>query len=338
MRSARHSIHIGIAACVAIPLAACDLPDRAVGPTKQPSRPLLAASPTSLLGPSQGYRKAITPTAIRAHAAAFQAIADANGGTRSSMDATHDASVEYVRSRMVAAGYSVTVQPFTFAFGGDLSLPVFSRVAPTPITFTATADFATMHNSGSGDVTAPVHNVDLAIPSAGNSTSGCEAADFAGFPVGSIALVQRGTCEFRDKAVNALAAGAAAVIIMNEGNTPQREGLLSGTLGAPSVPIPVIGTTYAIGVGLANLVVTPIVRIKTNMSDGTESSSNLIAETPGGDANSVVVVGANMDGSFGPAINATSGAAAMIELARVFSAQERAPKNKNAVRLVRRLP
>ena len=52
------------------------------------------------------------------------------------------------------------------------------------------------------------------------STSGCEAADFAGFPAGNIALVQRGTCTFAVKALNAQAAGASAVIIFNQGNTP----------------------------------------------------------------------------------------------------------------------
>jgi Zn-dependent M28 family amino/carboxypeptidase len=40
------------------------------------------------------------------------------------------------------------------------------------------------------------------------------------------------------------------------------------------------------------------------------------------------LVGANLDGRFGPGINATSGGAVMLELARVFAAQERDPKNR----------
>ncbi len=44
-------------------------------------------------------------------------------------------------------------------------------------------------------------------------------------PAGSVALVQRGTCGFALKALNAQAAGAAAVIVMNEGQ-PGRTGLL----------------------------------------------------------------------------------------------------------------
>ena len=81
----------------------------------------------------------------------------------------------------------------------------------------------------------------------GGSTSGCEASDFAGFVPGRVALIQRGTCTFRDKALNAAAAGAAGVIIFNEGNDPDRVGLLFGTLGGVGVQIPVVGATFALG-------------------------------------------------------------------------------------------
>ena len=54
--------------------------------------------------------------------------------------------------------------------------------------------------SGSGDVTAPVTH--LAAPP-GDATPGCEAADFAGFPAGNIALISRGGCTFAIKATNA---------------------------------------------------------------------------------------------------------------------------------------
>jgi minor extracellular serine protease Vpr len=46
-------------------------------------------------------------------------------------------------------------------------------------------------------------------------TFGCTAADFSGFPAGSVALIQRGTCAASEKSVNAQNAGAIAVIIYN---------------------------------------------------------------------------------------------------------------------------
>ena len=55
------------------------------------------------------------------------------------------------------------------------------------------------------------------VPSADapSTTEGCEAADFANFPAGAVALIQRGTCNASLKAQNAQAAGASAVIIWN---------------------------------------------------------------------------------------------------------------------------
>lgn len=55
------------------------------------------------------------------------------------------------------------------------------------------------------------------VPSADapSTTEGCEAADFAKFPAGAVALIQRGTCNASLKAQYAQAAGASAVIIWN---------------------------------------------------------------------------------------------------------------------------
>ena len=57
-----------------------------------------------------------------------------------------------------------------------------------------------MTYSGSGDVTANVQEVNdnqfPPGPTPSSSTAGCEAADFAGFTPGNIALIQRGTCTF----------------------------------------------------------------------------------------------------------------------------------------------
>jgi Ca2+-binding RTX toxin-like protein len=101
--------------------------------------------------------------------------------------------------------------------------------------------------SGAGDVTAVGRFVDVQIPPApapNTSTSGCEAADFAGFPAGAIAIVQRGTCTFAVKAANAQAGGAVAVVIFNEGQ-PGRTDVVSGTVGGPGITIPVVGTSFA---------------------------------------------------------------------------------------------
>ena len=51
---------------------------------------------------------------VREHQAAFQGIADDNGGSRFSGMPGYDASVDYVVEKLQAAGYAVRVQPFNY--------------------------------------------------------------------------------------------------------------------------------------------------------------------------------------------------------------------------------
>jgi hypothetical protein len=74
---------------------------------------------------------------------------------------------------------------------------------------------------------------------------GCEATDFAGFPAGAVALLQRGGCDFEVKFANAEASGAAAVVVMNEGDSPDRVGLVPAAVGDATIPVNVV--TFAAG-------------------------------------------------------------------------------------------
>jgi Zn-dependent M28 family amino/carboxypeptidase len=284
------------------------------------------------VGVSSGaLRTAVTLEGIRAHQAVLQVIADANGGTRASGTPGYDASLDYVKARLMAAGLSVTVQPFTFPFFQETAPAEFSQISPNPTAYVLNTDFTTTEYSGSGDVTAVVQDVDLVLPPgpvASTSNSGCEAADFIGFTPGNIALIQRGTCNFVDKAINAEAAGASAVIIFNEGQ-PGRTELLNATLGEPAVTIPVIGTTFDLGNNLAGLNF-PLVRVFTQTTSENRNTANLIAETPGGRADRVVVVGAHLDSvPEGPGINDNgSGTAGILEIAEQMMELGITPVNK----------
>lgn len=313
------------AACADAPTAVTPL-----APGDAPSR-----NATADFAQSIGFRRAVTLAGVREHQAAFQAHADANGGTRVTGTPGFEASVAYVAAQAAAAGYTVAIQSFPFEFTGDRTPPVLQQLVPIPTTFVAGTDFATMSYSGSGDVTGPVYAVQLGLaPATGALGSGCEAADFAGFPAGSIALLQRGVCEFDVKAQNAQAAGAIGVVIFNEGNTPDRLGVINGTLGANAgVSIPVVGASFAVGQALAGFITNGATggtaRLRVDFIVETRTGKNVIAESPGGDANRVIVVGTRLDGDArGPAINATSGAAAALEIAEAFAAQERSPTNR----------
>ena len=295
------------------------------------------ANPNSEIQQTKGFRNAVTVAGIREHQAAFQAHSDANGGNRVAGSAAYAASRDYVIQRMEAAGYEVSTHSFDFLYNADATPPVFAQIAPTPTSYVDGVDFASMTFSPNGDFTAAVTAVDLIVPSPGadnGNTSGCEAADFAGFPAGTIALIQRGTCPFAQKAANADAAGAVAVIVFNEGQ-PGRTAAVAGTLGGPVAhDAPTIGTTFAIGDDLRNGVLNgatgSTARVSVNRVFENRTTENVIAETPGGDPNRVVVAGAHLDSvSRGPGINDNgSGSGALLEIAEVFAAQDREPRNK----------
>ena len=192
---------------------------------------------------------------MREHQAALQAIADENDGNRFSGFAGYDASVDYVVETLEAAGYDPEVQAFDYLAFEVVGPSALQQTAPGTITYVEGVDFGAITQSDPGDVTAAVTAVDLQLGMGNTSTSGCEAADFAGFPAGNIALLQRGTCTFEIKAENAAAAGAVGIVIFNQGNTaaPDRNGIPAVTLTANNTSgIPVIGTTYALGVTLSN--------------------------------------------------------------------------------------
>ena len=60
--------------------------------------------------------KAVTLDGVLDHLAAFQAIADANGGNRAAGLPGYAESVDYIVERLEAAGYDPIVQEFEFDF------------------------------------------------------------------------------------------------------------------------------------------------------------------------------------------------------------------------------
>jgi Zn-dependent M28 family amino/carboxypeptidase len=289
------------------------------------------------LSESKGFRKAVTVAGIREHQAALQEISDENGGNRVGGSAAYDLSRDYVMARMEAAGYDVSLHEFEFLYNADATPPTLQQVTPTPTTYVDGPDYQTMTFSGSIDTTTrAVWAVDLVLPQApgpGATTSGCDDADFAGMPVGSIALMQRGFCTFGMKTDNAIAHGAVAAIIFNDGGDAGRVPVISGTLGAGTHG-PAVGTSLAVGQDLANGIASgstgSTVTIRIDRAEEIRTTHNVIAETPGGDPDRVVVVGAHLDSvTRGPGINDNgSGSGTILEIAEVFAAQNRDPRNK----------
>jgi Zn-dependent M28 family amino/carboxypeptidase len=312
--------HARVLAVVAVALAAM-LPAG-----KAQAAPSQAACDARANYTPQKLLECIRAGQVREHQAALQAIADANGGTRAAGLPGYTESVDYVVDTLEAAGWDVTLDEFDFEF-----IPPALLEQLTPVS--ATYDTGPFTGSGSGEVTGPVIPVDINLTPPRDSTSGCEASDFAGLNFSGpndIALIQRGTCTFAVKAVNAQAAGAEAVIIFNQGNDPTREGLIIGTLipGGETVDIPVVGASFADGTALAQAGSTAHIRVDPPEN---RPQVNVIAERTGANDDNVVMAGAHLDSvQAGPGINDNgSGSSVLLEVAQQLAHV----KLQNTVRL-----
>ncbi|KGN40678.1 aminopeptidase Y [Knoellia aerolata DSM 18566] len=275
--------------------------------------------------------KAVTLDGLLSHLEALQDISD-EFGDRAAGRPGYDASVDYVVEQLTAAGYTPEVQAFQFDYFEENS--ELFRTNPDR-TFVNEVDFLrNTFDSGTpeGTATGVLFPVDLRLDAPtlppSTSTSGCEASDFTGMPTGAIALVQRGTCGFNVKVLNAQAAGAAGVVVMNEGQ-PGRTGLLNMIGDATGLTIPAVFTTYAVG---AELATTPgqSVTVTVDFAAEERTAYNVLAQTAAGNTSNVVMAGAHLDSVQGGAgINDNgSGSAALLETA----IQMAKVKPNNAVR------
>jgi Zn-dependent M28 family amino/carboxypeptidase len=270
----------------------------------------------------------------------IDAIAKANPGpdghpSRNSGEPGYKASVDYVANLMTKAGYNVSIQTYTFPYY-QFGLLNFAEVTPSAQTFVLRTDWLPGQTLGFSDGATLQPAGGIRIPSTGGSTSGCASTDFDGFVPGRIALIQRGTCFFGEKVLNAQAAGASGVVIFNEGNTDGRTGLFNASFNDASgnafVPtIPVALTTFAVGNSLYTQSQTPtppVMRLDVNgVVDPARADYNLIAESPGGNPNHVVVVDAHLDAIFGEGmLDNASGSVTILDIAQMMKNVN--PQNK----------
>lgn len=272
----------------------------------------------------------VTAAGVREHLVAFQAIADEHGGNRATGMPGYEASVDYVVDTLTEVGYEVTLHSFEFIFDPPNVLLQHEPIDQSYAT-------GTIIGSGSGEVSGPVIPVDLALgtdpwPSEpANSTSGCETSDFAGLDfsrTSEIALLQEGACLFSVKARNAEAAGAEAVIFLIKDDLNIEMGFPVGraTLMPDAMPsnveLPLVAVSLKHALDLAQEDTEALVRDSFPIE---MTQYNVLAELPGEENGSVVMVGAHLDSVFnGPGISDNaSGSAAILETAVQMAEVER---------------
>ena len=270
----------------------------------------------------------MTRSGMVSHLEALMGIAEANDNNRSTGTEGYSASVAYVTEVLQAAGYGVAV--YDFAVEDDVWNSEPSLDAEGLLAFDE--DFYPFSYTGAGSVTAPITAVDIEVPppdEENSTSSGCEAADFGAFPEGNIALLQRGSCAFQIKVDRAVAAGAAGVLIFNEGQTGRRD-LFYGTLEEEAGnEVPVFALSYNTGLELLELSPETEITMTADFSRIEVPSVNIFAETSG-NSDRAVVVGAHLDSvPDGPGINDNgSGIAMLLEMATQVAASDWEPENQ----------
>jgi hypothetical protein len=264
---------------------------------------------------AEGARPAPPPAlAPEDHLRALARLTRSNGGTRAAGTPGYEAAVRYVSGVLDRARYRVTRQPVRFPFFDERSPP---RLSAGGRAFRRGRDFRAMVYSGAGTATGLLRPIRLAFGT--ESDSGCAAGDFSDLRRGEVALIQRGTCTLRTKAVLAERAGAAAALIANDGR-PGRTAALRGTLGSPGVGIPVLSLSTATGRTLASGDGSPRPRVRVRVDAASErrSADTVLAQWPGDGGGRFVLVGAHLDSVIdGPGINDDgSGVAALLSVAQ----------------------
>lgn len=209
---------------------------------------------------------------------------------------------DYIAQQFVSYGYTIEKQAFTFEGWEDRGTRV-EIIAPEP----RALDARPIQYSPAGSVEAEL----LAVGGIGDES------DFAKVDVrGKIALVQRGTLPFSDKAKHAAKAGATAIVIYN--NAP---GDFSGAL-RERVSIPTIGLSGRDGQAFLDWLSKGAVKVKLTSDTVTalKTGRNIIAAKRGA-SDSVIVLGAHYDSvEVGQGANDNgSGTAVLLELARVLA-------------------
>ena len=245
---------------------------------------------------------AADPARIRETLETLQQIADANGGVRAVGTPGFEASVDAMATELEGLGFSVETPAVEFT--GFAERPG-ARLEVGARTFEAPDELHALIYSAGGHVDGPVAELD---------ESGCEADHFAGIPAGAIVLTTRGGCFRRDQAINAIEAGAVALVVGYPGRGPGE--IYRPTLIDPSqITIPVVSVTddavRALGEFQGE-------RAKLVVDTEREPATlrNVIGQL--GEGSRVVMLGAHLDSVLeGPGINDNgSGVAALLEVAR----------------------
>jgi hypothetical protein len=241
----------------------------------------------------------------------LQRIATAYNGTRAINTPGFNATLDFITNYLTAnTNFKVTKSFFfvrDFALASNPTLISSINGVTKNYTYStdpSTAEFYHVKYSTSAKF---LNDVELTvIPNVGCTDADWQKANPS--PRGRVALVKRGTCVFRDKAALAAKYNVAAVLLYNDGASPDRMAPIEISLDQNN-SIPALFLSFSVAQALMNAVqdtsknasVRLVIDAK-NLPDF--PVGNICADTPTGNATQTIVIGSHSDSvPAGPGIN-----------------------------------
>ncbi|WPO84911.1 M20/M25/M40 family metallo-hydrolase [Herbiconiux sp. KACC 21604] len=270
----------------------------------------------------------VTVAGVMGHLEALQQIADDNDGNRAIGTSGYEASGQYIEQVLSAAGYTPERQEFQATTQSIDAFSITLLGTTTDLDDIEGPDATRLPMEGTTATPAEgLTGLELIAPP---TATGCDASEWGDVDAtGKVAVVSRGICSFAEKSIAAGAAGAEAVLVYN--NEP---GALAGTLGEQQPDfVPSVGLTQEEGAEVVAALAEGPVTVDLQLQETTTivDTFNIVAQTPTGRTDNVVMLGAHLDSvPEGPGINDNgSGSAAILETAVQLAASG---ELENAVR------
>ncbi len=248
---------------------------------------------------------------VMSHLNELQRIATASNGTRAINTPGFNATLDYITNYLTAnTNYKIKQTSFPVLLSTLARQPILISSINGNITnhtqsiSASVGDFYQVQYTASTKFTRYIEIT--VIPNVGCSDNDWRQARPS--PTGRVALVKRGDCTFVEKGVLAAKYNVAALLIYNDGASPDRLSPISVTLGANNT-LPALFLSFQLGQRLANgaqqrrgnvSVLIDILRL----NQFPFPVGNICADTPSGDISQTIVIGSHTDSvPGGPGIN-----------------------------------
>jgi hypothetical protein len=255
--------------------------------------------------------KSIRIEEVMSHLNELQRIATASNGTRAINTLGFNQTLDYIVNYLTAnTNYKITRSYFLVRDFALASNPILiSSINNITKNYTyssdlSTAEFYHVKYSTSANFSDFVELT--AIPNVGCSDDDWERASPP--PEGRVALIKRGTCVFRDKAALAAKYNVSAVLLYNDGTSPDRVSPIEISLSQNNT-LPALFLSFSVGQAFVNAALDMSKNARVQLVIDTQNLpdfpvGNICADTPTGNITQTIVIGSHSDSvPAGPGIN-----------------------------------